>query len=113
MILSKEEKVMWQKYRCPDCGNVVDIRDRFCGICGNNLARVHEQQSMYIPSPSRGNCYNSQYNSNSNINEPGGQNRAGKYDAAIKNGNGSMGSSNIKTPIRAEIIKLLSELLKS
>ncbi len=94
---------MWQRLFCPACGYSLSAADRFCGNCGVNLAMaatqiactqkiIHRKVEAYHKLyPPRGDSPVFQNHNSSAINE----------------------INTTGTPIRSEIIKLLSSLINN
>jgi hypothetical protein len=94
---------MWQTLYCPSCGYGLAAGDRFCGNCGINLTKASIQTAGTQEIIHRKvEAYHKLYPSRGSISAV--QSRG--YSISNKTGTSV-------TPIRGEIIKLLSSLLNN
>jgi predicted amidophosphoribosyltransferase len=105
----KRVAIMQQRYFCPNCKSLVNYVDRYCRNCGTNLYPASAQAGSYA-APAFHSCNDNGESVQCNHNQYKKHYLSDSHVAFSENKCSSVG--NAKAPIRAEIIKLIADLVQ-
>ena len=105
----KRVAIMQQRYSCPNCRYMVNCADRFCRNCGTNLFPASAPAGIYA-APAFHSCYDNGESIQRNLNQCKKHCPSDSHDAVTESK--CLSVSNAAAPIRAEIIKLIADLVQ-